>query len=166
MRVLFGGKEKALAGPQLKVGDTAPDFKACDKDFKTVTLADYAGRPKIISVFPSIDTPVCSLQNRRMNAEKYILTKDVAALSISVDLPFAQNRFAHEQEIDHLQFLSDYHWADFGKKYGFLIEELRLLGRGLIVIDRDNKIVHIEYVEDLSKEPNYNQAIEALRQIK
>lgn len=163
--VFFKGKKYPLIPSAISVGMEAPDFKAVNSNFLPVQLSDYGKKARIISVFPSLDTPIGTLQNKRMNAEAHIINKDIEIISISVDLPPAQTRFSLDHNLEHVRFLSDYLFHDFGKKYGFLIEEIGLLSRGLVVIDEEGIIRYIEYVEDTSEEPNYNAAISALKKL-
>ena len=130
-----------------------------------VSLSQYKDKNLIISVFPSVDTSVCALQNIRFNKEASKLKGDVEILSISVDLPFAQKRFCAAEGIDNVHVYSDYRDLDFGMKYGFVIKELRLLARGVIVIDKKGIIRYIEYVPEIAQEPNYEAALKAVKEL-
>ena len=138
--VLFGGNPQILSGNIVKVGDKAPDFTAFDNGLKPVKLSDFKGSVKLISVFPSIDTSVCSIQNHKFNSEAGSYGNKVVFLAVSTDLPFALKRFCGAEGINNLQTLSDHREVDFGNKYGFLIKDLRLLARGVVVIDKDDVI--------------------------
>lgn len=161
--VLFGGNPVALAGNGVKVGDKAPEFSVIDNGLKPVKLSDFKGKVKLISIFPSIDTGVCSIQNRKFNSEAGAYGDKVAFLAISIDLPFALKRFCGAEGISNLQTLSDHRDADFGNKYGFLIKDLRLLARGVVVIDKDDVIQYVEVVPNVGQEPNYDDALKAIK---
>lgn len=162
--VTMQGNALTLCGPEIKVGATAPDFTVLDATLKLVKLSDYNGKVKIISTIPSIDTGVCAMQTRRFNQEATAL-KDVVILTISCDLPFALGRFCGAEGIDKVITLSDHKDTDFGLKYGFLIKELRLLNRGIVVIDRDNKVVYVEYVKENTELPDFDAAFAALKKL-
>ncbi len=165
MNVTFGGKTVTLEGEQVKVGSTAPDFTALGTDLKPVKLSDFGKKVKLISVFPSIDTEICSIQNHRFNNEASSFGDKVAFIAISNDLPFALKRFCGAEKITNLTTLSDHKDVDFGKKYGFLIKELRLLTRRVIILDKDNKVQYVEIVPEIASEPNYTEAIARLKQL-
>ena len=129
-----------------------------------VKLSDFEGKVKILSLFPSIDTGICSKQAHTFNKEASDLGDDVVILAISNDLPFALNRFCGAEGIDNLVTLSDHKTLDFSTKYGFLIEELRLLARGVVVIDKENVVRYVEYVQEVTTEPDYESAVNAAKQ--
>lgn len=160
----FSGEKITLLGEEVKKGDIAKDFVVIDHELKHIKLSDFKNEIKVISVFPSIDTGVCAFQVTWFNKE-VIKYKNVKLLTISVDLPFALDRFCIEHDIKNSYTLSDYKDLDFGLKYGFVIEELRLLSRGIIIIDENNKISYIEYVKEITKHPDYEKAIEELEKI-
>lgn len=162
-KIRFKGEEYPLCCKNLKVGDLVEDFTVVNSHFKVVKMSDFGKRTRVISVFPSLDTVNGTIQNKRMNAEAHIMNKDIEFISISMDLPTAQTRFAIEHDIENVTFYSDYRFKDFGKKYGFLIEDLGLLSRGLIIIDANNVIKYVEYVEETSEQPNFNFAISTLK---
>jgi thiol peroxidase len=157
------GVPLTLIGPDIKVGDHALDFTVLDNALSAVTLADFAGKMKIISVTPSLDTPICDLQLRRFNHEAATLPQDVAVLNISMDLPFAIARFCTTAEIERAKALSDHREASFGIAYGVLIKELRLLARSIFIIDKDNIVRYKEIVAEQSSHPDYDKALSALR---
>jgi thiol peroxidase len=161
MKVKFKGNEITLEGKEIKVGDTAPDFIATDNDLNTVNSKDFTGKRAYISV-PSIDTPVCDLEVRRFNEEAAKLN-DVKIYVISMDLPFAQGRWCGNQGINAVQTLSDYKDRSFGKEFGTYIKELGLLTRAVFVVDENNKVTHVEYCEEVTSEPNYEAALNALK---
>lgn len=162
-KVIFGGNPVDLIGNELNIGDKALDFNVLDISLKPVKLSDFKGKVKLISVFPSIDTSVCSIQNHKFNSEAASYGEKVAFLAISMDLPFALKRFCGAEDINNLKTLSDHRDADFGNKYGFLIKDLRLLARGVVIIDRDDKIQYVEVLPEIGKEPNYDLALKALK---
>lgn len=153
-----------LMGPEIKVGDKAPDFTVLTGDLTPYTLKDAGDKIKIISVVPSLDTGVCELQTIRFNEEASSL-EDVIILTISVDLPFAQRRFCTANNIDKVITLSDHKDLSFGLNYGFVMEEVRLLSRGIIVLDRDNVVRYIEYVKEVTNHPDYDKALESVRKL-
>jgi len=161
-KVTSKGNPLTLLGEQIKVGDKAPDFVVLGSGLQPVKLSDYEGKVRVIAVYPSIDTGVCQAQNRRFNAEASNLG-DAVILSISCDLPFAQSRFCAAEGLDKVITLSDHRDVDFGTKYGFLIKELRLLARGTVIIDRDGIVKYVEYVPEVSSEPDYEAAIKVVK---
>ncbi len=164
-KVTFKGGPVTLLGTEVKVGEKAPNFTVLANNMSPRQLSDYKGKVKIISVFPSIDTAVCATQTRTFNKRASELSKDIAILCISNDLPFAQSRFCAAEGIDRVETFSDYRDVDFGTKYGFLIKELRLQARGVVVIDQNDNIRYIEYVPEVTNEPNYDAAIEAAKKL-
>ena len=164
-KVTFGGNPVTLLGKPIEKGDDAPDFKVLDNGLNPKKLSDYQGKIKILSVFPSVDTSVCSTQNKRFNQEAANLDDNMVILAISNDLPFALNRFCEAEGIDQVVTLSDHKDVEFGTKYGFLIEELRLLARGVVVIDQNNKVQYVEYVPEIGQEPDYESAISAAKKL-
>ncbi len=164
-QVSFGGNPVTLLGKEAKTGTRASEFTVVNADMKPVHSGDFQGKIKVLSVAPSVDTPVCAAQTRRFNQEAAMLSDNVVILSISMDLPFALKRFCGAEGIDKVETLSDHKEADFGKKYGFLVEELRLLSRGVIIIDQEDIIRYVEYVPEIGNEPDYKKAMEALRRI-
>ncbi|BDG61028.1 thiol peroxidase [Caldinitratiruptor microaerophilus] len=161
--VSFGGKPVTLIGPEIKVGDTAPDFTALGTDLKPVSLKDFAGKPLILASVPSLDTGVCDAETRRFNEEATGLP-GVTILTISMDLPFAQKRWCGAAGVERVITLSDHRDASFGQAYGVLVKELRLLARAVFVVDASGKVTYVEYVPDAHNHPNYEAAIAAARQ--
>lgn len=164
-KVTFKGNPVTLLGKEIKEGDQAPDFTVLDNGLNPVKLSDYKGKVKVLSIFPSVDTSVCSKQNRRFNQEAAELSDDIEILAISNDLPFALNRFCDAEGIDKVTTLSDHKDVDFGTKYGFLIEELRLLARGVVVVDQNDKVKYVEYVPEIGNEPDYDSALNAAKSL-
>jgi len=161
--VAFGEMPVSLIGETVNVGDIAPEFTLVDKDFNSVSLSDFKGKTVILSIFPSIDTDVCAMQTRKFNKEASKFSKNVVILAISKDLPFALGRFCAAEGIDRVITLSDYMYDEFGYDYGFLIKENRLLARGVVVIHPDEKVVYVEYVPNVTSEPDYKKAIKAVK---
>ncbi|MMZ62984.1 putative thiol peroxidase [compost metagenome] len=161
----FKGNPLTLVGPELKVGDTAPDFKISKNLLEEASLQDYAGKIKLISVVPSLDTGVCDAQTRRFNQEAATLGDDVVVLTISADLPFAQARWCGAAGIDRVVTLSDYKDNSFGKAYGVFIKEFALDHRAVFVLDKDNTIRYIEVLKEMSEHPNYDAPIDAVKQL-
>ena len=165
-KITFGGQPVTLVGTHLLPGDRAPRFEVLDGNLQPVASTQFKDKTMIISVFPSVDTSVCALQNIRFNREAARLDKDVVILSLSVDMPFAKKRFCAAEHIDNVRVYSDYRDLDFGMKYGFVIKELRLLGRGVVVVDRKGIVRYIEYVSEIKNEPYYYAALKAVRELK
>ncbi|MDW8103421.1 MAG: thiol peroxidase [Armatimonadota bacterium] len=161
--VTFKGQPLTLVGPELKPGDKAPDFTIIDQSLQPASLKDYAGKIVLLSVVPSLDTSICSAQTKRFNEEAAKLPEDVAILTISMDLPFAQARFCGAENIDRVKVLSDHRDASFAQAYGTLVKELRLESRAIFVIDRDGTIRYVEYVPEIASHPNYDAALEAVK---
>lgn len=160
--VTFKGNPVTLLGPELKVGDQAPDFKVLANDLSEVTLADSKGFVRIISVVPSLDTGVCDAQTRRFN-EKAGGIDGVKVLTVSVDLPFAQKRWCGAAGVENVQTLSDHRDLSFGTAYGVAIKEMRLLARAVFVVDQNDQIVYVEYVPESTNHPDYEAPILAAK---
>jgi thioredoxin-dependent peroxiredoxin len=164
--VTFKGTPLSLAGEAVAVGKPAPDFKLRayeGGEMKTISPADLKGKPAFISVVPSLDTPVCQIQTKKFNEELGKLGDKIHALTVSVDLPFAMNRFCGAEHVKNMRSASDYFDRSFGKNWGMLIEELQLLARGVFVLDKDGKVVHAEQVKEVASEPNYDTALTAIK---
>lgn len=161
--VTVQGKPFTLVGPELKEGEKAPDFKVVDTTLRPVTLADTTNRVRLISVVPSLDTPICDAQTKRFNEEAAALP-GVAVIAVSMDLPFAQKRWCGAFAVDRVQMLSDHREASFGAAWGTLIKELRIESRAIFVLDKDDTIRYVEYVPEVASHPNYKAAIAAVRQ--
>ena len=156
------GNPQTLIGPEIKKGDQAPDFKMVDNGLKPVALGDTKG-VRIFSVVPSLDTPVCAIQTKKFNESLAKLGDRVNAVTVSLDLPFAMNRFCGAESIKNMKVASDYQDRSFGKSMGMLIDELKLLARGVIVLDAGGKVVYAETVKEVTSEPNYDAALSALK---
>jgi thiol peroxidase len=159
------GSGLTLLGPQLKPGDRAPDFTCAVGIKDTLNLAQTAGKPRLFSAVPSLDTPVCSIETKKFNEALAALGDRVACYTVSMDLPFAQGRFCGAEGIKNLKTMSDTHDQSFGKNYGVLIEGLAmpLLSRAVFVVDAGGTIKHVEYVGEIATEPNYDAALAALK---
>ena len=159
------GRPLTLLGTDLDVGARAPDFTVLDGKAQEVRLSDHAGKVKVISVTPSLDTPVCDLQLRRFNSEAANLPSGIVVMNVSMDLPFAVSRFCTLAGIDRVLALSDHRDASFGLAFGVLIKESRLLARSIFILDRGNVVRYREIVPDLSSHPDYEKALQALQSI-
>jgi thioredoxin-dependent peroxiredoxin len=156
---------RTLVGPELKPGDVAPDFNLISPKLQNVTKAAYAGKPLLISVVPSLDTGVCSKQTARFNEEAAKLKDQANFVTVSADLPFAQSRWCGSNNADDVQTLSDHRDMNFGAAYGTLVGELRIDSRAVFVVDAAGVVRHAEYVPVGGQEPDYDQALAALKQV-
>ena len=163
--ITMKGNPLTLIGDELKVGDAAPDVEMLDNDLSSVKLSSFIGKVCVISSVPSLDTPVCDMETRRFNEEAGKLGADVAILTISMDLPFAQKRWCGAAGVDKLTTLSDHRDAAFGEAYGVLIKELRLLARAVFVVDREGSIQYIQLVKELTEEPDYEPVLDAVKKL-
>jgi len=161
--VTFKGNPVTLLGPELKLGDKAPDFRVFDQQLNPVTLADSAGKTRIICTVPSIDTPVCDAETRRLNQEAAQLPDNIVLLTVSMDLPFALQRWCNASGVDRVMTLSDYQEISFGLAYGVLIKELKLLSRSIFVVDAEDTIRYIQHVSEIAEEPDYAAALVAAK---
>ena len=163
--VTFKGAPMTLAGEAVKVGQPAPDFTLhyFEGGLKTITPADLKGKPTFLSVVPSLDTGVCKIQTKKFNDELTSIKDQINAVTVSLDLPFAMNRFCGAEGITNMRVGSDYQNRSFGQNWGMLIEELKLLARGAFVLDANGKVVYAETVGETTSEPNYDAALKALK---
>ena len=161
--VTFKGKPLTLLGAEIKPGQTAPTFKVVGKDLADIVFESFRGKMVVLSVAPSLDTPVCAMQTRRFNKEATELSNDVVILSVSMDLPFALARFCGAEGINRVIAASDYKYRAFGETYGVLVRELGLLARAVFVVDKNAKVVYVEYVPEMTNEPNYASALRAVK---
>tara|TARA_B100000029_G_scaffold516818_1_gene635155 strand:+ start:521 stop:1039 length:519 start_codon:yes stop_codon:yes gene_type:complete len=159
------GNELTLVGSELKVGDPAPDFSVLGTDLTSVSLSNYGGKVKVICLVLSLDTPVCDTEIRRFNESATALGKTVDVLVVSVDLPAAQKRWCGAAGVSNVTVLSDHKDTSLGKAYGALIKELRLLSRAVFVIDTTDTVRYVEYLKEVSKEPDYEAALDAVRSV-
>jgi len=158
------GNPLTLVGPELKAGDTAPNFEVVDNGLQAVDLAKTGSTVRIFSVVPSLDTPVCDAQTKRFNEEAAKLP-GVDIYTISMDLPFAQKRWCGAFGVDKVKMLSDHRTGSFGSSYGTLIKELRIESRAIFVLDRNNVVKHAEYVKEVADHPNYEAALAAAKEV-
>lgn len=163
--VTHKGQPRTVIGPELKTGDKAPDFRLLANDFSPVTLADSAGKVRLISVVPSLDTGICDAQTRRFNQEAASFGDGVVVLTVSVDLPYAQRRWCGAAGVGRVQTLSDHFDMNFGDAFGTHIKETRLERRAIFVVDRNDIVRYVEYVPEIAQHPNYDAALAALRQV-
>jgi len=161
--VTMKGNPLSLAGNEVKVGDSAPDFEVLANDLSPVRLSAYRGKVCVISSVPSLDTPICDIQTRKFNEQAEALGDGVVVLTISMDLPFAQQRWCGAAGIRNVQTLSDHRGAEFGRAFGVLIEELRLLARAVFVVDAEGIIRYKQIVDEITNEPDYEPVIEAAK---
>jgi thiol peroxidase len=158
------GNPLTLVGPELKAGDAAPDFQVVDSGLQPVDLAKTGHSVRIFSVVPSLDTPVCDAQTKRFEQAAGTLN-GVDIFTVSMDLPFAQKRWCSSFGVDKVKMLSDHKTGSFGENYGTLIKELRIESRAIFVIDKENKLKHVEYVKEVADHPNYEAALEAAKSV-
>jgi thiol peroxidase len=163
--ITFKGNPLTLVGKQMKVGQKVPDFVVIDNNLSPIRFSSYLGKVCIISSVVSLDTPVCDTQTRRFNEEASGLGPNVAILTISMDLPFAQKRWCGAAGVDRIQTLSDHRDASFGTSYGVLIKELRLLARAVFLVDRKGVLQYKELVKEVTHEPDYNAVLSELKKL-
>ncbi len=157
------GKPFSLSGPELKVGDKAPDFEAVDSSLQPMDLAKTGKTVRIFSVVPSLDTPVCDAQTKRFEDEAAGLG-DVSIYTVSMDLPFAQKRWCGTFGVSKVAMISDHKSGSFGNHYGTMIDDMRIESRAIFVVDKDDKLVHVEYVKEVGSHPDYESALAAARE--
>ena len=163
--ITINGDPAVLLGEEIKVGQIAPAFTVVDGNLKPVMSDKFKGKIKLIASVPSLDTPICDLQIKRFNDEASKMSKDIAIIFISMDLPFAQKRFCQAYDIKKVKTFSDHAQADFGTKYGVLIEGLRLFSRAIFVIDKDDTVKYVEYVSELASHPDYDKVLTILKEL-
>ena len=161
--ILFKGTPLALAGPGIKVGDTLRDVKVAKGDLSLLNIADTKGKVRILNIVPSLDTAVCEQQTHHLSEKNHGLDKMVDLITISVDTPFAQGRFAKEAKIANVTFLSDYRGGDFGKAHGLLLEGPHILARTVMVVDKDNVIRYMQVTPELAQMPDMDAAFKAAK---
>ena len=163
--VTLKGKPLTLVGADVEIGKSAPDATLIANDLSEFKLSSLKGKKVILSVVPSLDTPVCDIQTKRFNQEAGQLSADAKILTISVDLPFAQKRWCGAAGATNVQTLSDYRNREFGQKYGVLIKELQILARSIFVVDANGVLRYKQIVPEVAQEPNYQEALDALKKI-
>ena len=166
--ITFKGSPMTLQGSELKVGQPAPQFTLhfFEGGLKTLTNEDLKGKPTIVSIVPSLDTGVCQIQTKRFSQELSSLGDNVNAVTVSRDLPFAQNRFCGAEDVKNMKVGSDYQAGEFGKSWGVMIDELKLLARAVYVLDSQGNVVYGEIVPEVTSEPDYSAALAALKAAK
>lgn len=165
MAITFGGDKVTLVGKQVEVGDKAPAFKATKNDLSEFNSEDLKGKVVVYSIAPSLDTSVCAIQAKKFNHDALDLSDDVVIVTITEDLPFAQERFCANEDIKNLEMVSDYKEREFGEKYGFLMDEHKLLARGVVVVDKEGKVSYVEYVPEVTDEVDFESALEAVKKL-
>ncbi|MEI8349566.1 MAG: thiol peroxidase [Candidatus Omnitrophota bacterium] len=160
--VTFQGNPLTLVGRVLRLNAPAPQFKTVSTSLKEVNLSDFQGKTKVITSFPSADTPVCDLQLKEFNKRAVSLSGDIVILGISKDLPFAQKRFCELNNIKNVTTLSDYKYSSFGLNYGLLIKELNLLARAVLVVDKNDILRYMRIVDEITQPPNYDDVLKNL----
>lgn len=163
--VTYKGKPVTLLGPELKVGEKAPDFTVVDRELNEVSLKEFAGKAKLISVTASLDTHICDHQARKFNEEAAKFPPEIAIMNITMDLPFAISRFCVSAGIEEILTFSDHRYASFGMNYGILIKELRLLARSIFLIDANDTIKYIQIVNEVASEVDFQKALDAANRL-
>lgn len=164
MKITFAGNDVNLLGKEIKVSDKAPEFKATKNDLSVFDSKENEGNVIVYSVAPSLDTSVCALQAKRFNQEASKLD-NVKIVTITEDLPFAQARFCSNEGIENTIMVSDYKDREFGEKYGFLMEENKLLARGVVIVDKDGIVQYVEYVPEVTNEVDFDKALEEVKKL-
>jgi thiol peroxidase len=159
------GNPITLLGKEPTVGKAAPEFEALDNGLQPVALGSMRSKVCLLISVPSLDTPVCDMETRRFNDEAGRLGDDVVVLTVSMDLPFAQKRWCGAAGVEHVMTLSDHRDGAFGQAYGVLIKELRLLARAIFVVDREGILRYSQVVPEVTDEPDYDSALEAVKAI-
>ncbi len=163
--VTMKGNPLTLAGNEVKVGDVMPDCEVIGKELAAVKLSSFRGKVCIISSFPSLDTSVCDMMTRRFNEEAVALGDDVVVLAISMDLPFAQDRWCIAADVKNVKILSDHRTASFGQAFGVLIKELRLLARAVFVVDKEGVVRYTQIVDEITNEPDYDSVLAVVKEL-
>lgn len=164
MKITFAGNDVNLLGKEIKVSDKAPEFKATKNDLSVFDSKENEGNVIVYSVAPSLDTSVCALQAKRFNQEASKL-ENVKIVTITEDLPFAQARFCSNENIENTIMVSDYKDREFGEKYGFLMEENKLLARGVVIVDKDGIVQYVQYVPEVTNEVDFDKALEEVKKL-
>ena len=164
-KITIHGNPLTLEGNEIKVGTPAPDVTLLDNDLNPVKLSAYRGKVLVIASVPSLDTPVCDMETRRFNDEAANLGPNIDLVTISMDLPFAQKRWCGAAGVTRVKTLSDHRQAEFGKAYGVLIKELRLLARAIFIVDREGTVQYVQLVKEVTNEPDYEEVLQALNKM-
>jgi len=163
--VTLEGEEVTLVGSRPEVGKPAPDFMAVDENLDTVPFSSLGDNIFVLSSVVSLDTPVCNKETKEFNEQAAKFGEDVEVLTISMDLPFAQERWCGTEGVENVTTLSDYRDASFGLAYGVLMKDLRLLARAIFVVDRDRTLRYKQVVPEVTEEPDYEPVLECLRNL-
>jgi thiol peroxidase len=163
--ITLRGNPLTLLGKEIKTGASAPDVELLDNELKPVKISDYKGKVVVVSAVPSLDTPTCDMETRRFNTEAATLGDNVAVLTVSTDLPFAQKRWCGAAGVDRVKTLSDHRETAFGLAYGVLIKELRLLARSIFVVDQSGVVQYVQHVKEVAQEPDYGAVIAAVKKL-
>ena len=158
----FKGSPMTVTGNQLSEGDMLPQFVLTGTEMQEITNAEFSGKVLIVSVAPSLDTPVCQLQTKRFNQEASKMSDQIAVLTVSRDLPFAQKRWCGAEGVEQVVCASDYKHRTFGQAFGVDAEDIGLLCRAVFVADKDGKLTYVDYVTELSEEPNYQEVLDSV----
>ena len=166
-QITFKGNPMTLIGPELKVGDKAPDFTLTSTDLGQVTWSEVSNngeRAVLLILVPSIDTSVCSLETNKFNKHVASLPADkIKVVTVSADTPFAQKRWATQENVNNIELLSDYRDHSFADAFGVRIKELALLTRAIYLIDKDRRVKYVELVSEVATEPDYDAVLKAAR---
>lgn len=163
--ITFQGSPLTLVGSEAKVGDKLQDCQLVGNDLSPVKISSFKGKVCVISCVPSLDTPVCDLQTKRFNTEAGKFGSGVAVITVSMDLPFAQQRWCGNSNAENIVTLSDYMTADFAKSLGVLIKELRLFARAVFVVDKQGKINYVQIVKEVTNQPDYEEVLKAVKEL-
>lgn len=163
--VNFKGSPVSLSGEPPSVGSSAPDFDLVANDMSSVKLSDSQGKVRIVSVVPSIDTGVCSMETARFNQELDTLPDSVVGYTVSVDTPFAQKRWCAAEGVEKMKLLSDFKGQTFAKGWGVYLSDLGIMARCVFIVDKDGKIAYSQVVPDVGQEPNYEEVVQKAREL-
>ncbi|MHC5079416.1 MAG: thiol peroxidase [Planctomycetota bacterium] len=163
--VTMGGNPVVLLGNEVRVGDWAPDFTVLDGELKPVSFSAFQGKVILLSSVASLDTSVCDVETRRFNEEASNLGEEVVVLTVSMDLPFAQKRWCGAAGVERVITLSDHRDASFGRAWGLLIKDVRLLARAVYVVDATGVVRYGQIVKEVGEEPDYEAALDAVRRL-
>jgi len=163
--ITFKGEKTQVGGREVKVGDALPDFSLTAMDFSDITINNFPGKVLVISAVPSLDTPVCSVETKRFNQELDTLSGDAAVLTVSRDLPFAQKRWCGAEGVDKVVCASDYKHRTFGEAFGVEWESMGILARAVFVVDKAGKIAHVDYVSEITEEPDYDGVLAKVKEL-
>ena len=163
--ITFKGEPTPVGGSVVKVGDAAPEVTLTANDLSDLSLDSFKGNVVIVSSVPSLDTPVCQVQTKRFNEEVTKLSDEVKVLTVSSDLPFAQKRWCGAEGVENVVTASDYKYRTFRDAYGVSWEGPALLARAVFVVDKEGKVAHVEYADDITAEPNYEAVVSKVQEL-